>query len=137
MAGFGRLVVPDWRRERLLAKRERTIARMLALWDEIDVLITPGLSRTAIAAEGGSGKPTPLAFNLAGSFTPFTPPFNVTGQPAIAIPAGLSSDGLPLSVQLVGRPGAETTLYALAAQVEAAARGREFQHDVLPKRTDK
>ncbi len=47
------------------------------------------------------------------------PPFNVTGQPAIAIPAGLTPDGLPLGVQLVGRPGDEITIIALAAQVEA------------------
>ena len=120
MAGFGRLAVGDKRRTKLLAKRESTIARMLKLWDEVDVLLTPGLSRTALPAEGGSGKPTPIAFNIAGSFTPWTPPFNVTGQPGLAIPAGLGSDGLPLGVQLVGKPGAESTLYALAAQIEAA-----------------
>ena len=46
--------------------------------------------------------------------------FNLTGQPAISIPAGFGADGLPLSVQLVGRPGAEDTLYSLAAQIETA-----------------
>ena len=60
-------------------------------------------------------------FNLAGRFTPWTPPFNVTGQPAVTIPAGLGPDGLPLSVQLVGRVGDEETLYALAGQLEQAA----------------
>jgi amidase len=120
MVGFGRLVVPDRRRERLLAKRQSTSARILKLWDEIDVLLTPGLTRTALPAEGGFRKPAPIAFNMAGSFTPFTPPFNITGQPAVTIPAGIGSDGLPLSVQLVGSPGAEATLYALAAQIEAA-----------------
>ncbi|MBD2771773.1 amidase [Iningainema tapete] len=48
------------------------------------------------------------------------PPFNVTGQPAISIPAGFTPDGLPLGVQLVGRPRDETTIIALAAQLEAA-----------------
>jgi amidase len=120
MAGFGRLAVSERRRAKLLANRESTIARMLKLWDEVDVLMTPGLSRTALPAEGGSGKPTPIAFNIAGSFTPWTPPLNVTGQPAIALPAGLGSDGLPLSVQLIGKPAAESTLYALAAQIESA-----------------
>ena len=120
MAGFGRVVVGEQRREKLLAKRESTIARMLKLWDEVDVVLTPGLARTALPAKGGSGKPTPIAFNIAGSFTPWTPPYNLTGQPGLAIPAGLGSDGLPLSVQLVGRPGAESTLYALAAQIETA-----------------
>ncbi len=120
MAGFGRRVVSDRRRERLLARRTETVARMLKLWQEFDVLVTPGLSQTAIAAEGGFRKPTPIAFNIAGSFTPWTPPFNVTGQPAVTVPAGLGSDGLPLSVQLVGRPNAEATLYGLAAQIERA-----------------
>jgi amidase len=90
------------------------------LWEEFDVLMTPALPRTAIAAEGALRKPTAVAFNVAGSFTPFTPVFNLTGQPAVAIPAGLGSDGLPLSVQLVGRPNAEPTLYSLAAQIEQA-----------------
>ena len=61
-----------------------------------------------------------MAIDKAGRFTPFTAVFNLTGQPAIAIPAGLGSDGLPLSVQLVGRHGAEDTLYSLAGQIEAA-----------------
>jgi amidase len=120
MAEFGRRVVSERRRERLLAKRPATIDRMLALWNEFDVLMTPALARTAIAAEGGFRKPTPLAFDVAGRFTPWTPPFNVTGQPGVTIPAGMGSDRLPLSVQLVGRLGGEATLYALAAQLEAA-----------------
>jgi amidase len=120
MAGLGRLIVPDRRRARLLSRRAAPTARILALWDEVDVLLTPALSRTALPADGGFGKPAPLAFNLGASFTPFTPVINLTGQPAIAVPAGVGSDGLPLSVQLVGRPGGEETLFALAAQIEAA-----------------
>lgn len=84
-------------------------------------MLTPTLAKTAIAAEGGYGKAAPVAIDIAGRFTPFTPVFNVTGQPAISLPAGIGSDGLPLSVQLVGRPGAEDLLYSLAAQIEAAA----------------
>ena len=120
MAWAGRRLVPVRRRETLLAKRPATTARILALWNEIDVLLTPALAKTAIAAEGGYGKPAPLAIDLAGRFTPFTPIFNLTGQPAISIPAGVGSDGLPLSVQLVGRPGAEDLLYSLAGQIEKA-----------------
>jgi amidase len=93
---------------------------MHELWEDVDVLITPGLATTAIAAEGGYGRSANYAFNLSGRFTPWTPPFNVTGQPAMTLPAGLGSDGLPLSVQLVGRLGAEDCLYSLGAQIEAA-----------------
>lgn len=120
VAGTGRRLVPVSRRDKLLAKRARTTARILALWNEVDVLMTPGLATTAIAAEGVFGKPFPLALDRAGRFTPFTPIFNLTGQPAVTIPAGFAGDGLPLSVQLVSRPGAEDTLYALAGQIENA-----------------
>jgi amidase len=47
--------------------------------------------------------------------------FNMTGQPAVAVPAGWDGDGVPLSVQLVGRPGAEDVLYSLAGQLEQSA----------------
>ncbi len=120
MAAGGQYLVPLRRREKLLAKRAETVARILALWGEIDVLLTPGLANTAIAAEGGYGKSAPIAIDRSGRFTPFTPVFNLTGQPAVTVPAGLGSDGLPLSVQLVGRIGDEDTLYSLAGQIEDA-----------------
>jgi aspartyl-tRNA(Asn)/glutamyl-tRNA(Gln) amidotransferase subunit A len=47
-------------------------------------------------------------------------PFNVTGNPAIALPIGFTTGGLPLSMQLVGRPMAESTLYRVALAYEAA-----------------
>jgi amidase len=120
MAGTGRILVPPRRVAALRRKRPATSARILALWEEFDVLLTPGLARTAIAAEGGYGKAAPVAFNRAAQFTPWTPVFNLTGQPAVTLPAGFGQDGLPLSVQLAGRLGAEDTLYSLAGQIEAA-----------------
>ncbi len=121
MASMGRWLVPPRRREAILAARARTTARITALWEEFDVLLLPALAKTAIAAEGGYGKSAPVAVDIAGRFAPFTPIFNITGQPALSIPAGMGTDGLPLAVQLVGRVGAEHTLYALAGQIEAAA----------------
>jgi aspartyl-tRNA(Asn)/glutamyl-tRNA(Gln) amidotransferase subunit A len=47
-------------------------------------------------------------------------PFNVTGQPALAMPAGFTRDGLPLSLQLVGHPFQEATVYRIAAAYEGA-----------------
>jgi amidase len=120
MAAAGRRLVPPRRRRALLERRAAVTARILKLWDDFDVLLTPGTATTAIAAEGGFGRSAPVAINIAGRFTPFTATFNLTGQPAITIPAGLSIDGLPLSVQLVGRPGAEDVLYSLAGQIEQA-----------------
>ena len=121
MAAAGRYLVPPRRRRHLLAARATTSARVMSLWSEFDVLLTPALARTAIAAEGGYGRPAPLAVNISGRFTPYSSIFNLTGQPAVAIPAGMGTDGLPLSVQLVGRLGAEDILYSLAGQIESAA----------------
>lgn len=49
-------------------------------------------------------------------------PFNVTGQPALVVPAGFTADGLPLSMQLVGHPFAEAMLYRIAASYERETR---------------
>jgi amidase len=116
----GRYLVPERRRERLIAKRASFSERIMTLWQEIDVLLTPGLATTAIPAEGAYGRSALAAFNVSARFSPWTPTFNMTGQPAIAVPAGFGSDGLPLSVQLVGNLGAEDVLYSLAGQIEEA-----------------
>ena len=50
---------------------------------------------------------------------PFTAHWNATGHPAASVPAGLSANGIPLAVQLIGRPNDEGTLLSLSAQLEA------------------
>ena len=59
-------------------------------------------------------------FNDAPPWVAYSAVWNYTGQPAAALPAGFDGDGMPLSVQLVARPGDERTLIALAAQLEQA-----------------
>lgn len=54
------------------------------------------------------------------TFSPFTVWFNITGQPGITLPMGMSESGLPISVQLVARFGDEATLLRLASQLEEA-----------------
>ncbi len=81
-----------------------------------DALLTPTLTRPApelgtMPRPGGS-----IAEVLA--WLPFTFPFNVTGQPAISLPNGFSKSGLPLALQIVGRPADEVTIISLAAQFE-------------------
>jgi aspartyl-tRNA(Asn)/glutamyl-tRNA(Gln) amidotransferase subunit A len=58
--------------------------------------------------------------NLVTTVLRFTAPFNITGQPALALPIGLSSDGLPLSMQIVGRPFDEVGVFQVAAAYEEA-----------------
>ena len=120
MAAAGHFLVHGRRRRELLRRREVTTARLLELWQDFDVLMTPGLASTAIRAEGGYGRSAVAAIDIAARFTPWTAAWNLTGQPAVTVPAGLGADGLPLSIQLVGRPGAEDVLYSLAGQIEAA-----------------
>jgi amidase len=54
------------------------------------------------------------------AFSPFTVWFNLTGQPAVVLPLGVSDDGFPVAVQLVARYGDEATLFSLGAQLERA-----------------
>ena len=56
---------------------------------------------------------------MVGMYVFYTAPFNVTGQPAVSVPAGFGAAGLPLGVQLVGRANDEATLLSLAGQIEA------------------
>jgi amidase len=96
---------------------------LVAFLDPYDALLTPALAQRPL--ELGSldtAAPEPLeTFRRSAYFTPFTPIFNASGQPAIALPLFEGDDGLPLSVQLVGRPAGEGALLALAASLEQAA----------------
>lgn len=92
---------------------------VVGFWDTHDVLVTPTLPRTAPPLDT-------LGMNLetAGDeymdFVSFTYPWNCTGQPAISLPLGLDSAGLPIGTQLVGPPRGEAVILGLAAQLEQA-----------------
>jgi amidase len=87
-----------------------------------DLLLTPTLAEPPVPLGTFDPQPGfPLAgFMRAGAFTPFTPPFNVTGQPAISLPLAQTADGLPVGVQLVAAYGREDVLLRVAAQLEEA-----------------
>ena len=98
--------------------------RVVRWWADHDVLLTPTLAQPPIALgalEPDPGEPALQMLGKAGDFTPFTPPLNVTGQPAISLPLHQSADGLPIGVQLVGPPSGEELLLSVAAQLERAA----------------
>jgi amidase len=97
--------------------------RIVAMWSEIDVLLTPTLAKPAIEIGGlrpKEGEPPIQMLNNAAEWVPFTPVWNVTGQPAISLPLHQSETGLPIGIQLVGAPAAEELLFSLSAQLEEA-----------------
>jgi len=97
----------------------RTLVSFLAPYD---ALLTPALAERPLPLGTlDTAAPEPMStFTRSGLFTPFTPVFNASGQPGISLPLYHGDDGLPLGVQLVGRPAGDGALLALAAQLEEA-----------------
>ena len=96
--------------------------RLVSFLLPYDALLTPALAERPLPIGTlDTGGPEPMnTFTRSALFTPFTPVFNATGQPAISLPLYEGEDGLPLGVQLAGRPAAEGTLLALATQLQEA-----------------
>jgi amidase len=104
------------------AQLQRFSRRLVSFLEPYDALLTPALAERPLPLGTlDTAAPDPMStFTRSGLFTPFTPVFNATGQPGISLPLFEGEDGLPLGVQLVGRPAGEAALLALATQVEEA-----------------
>jgi amidase len=98
---------------------EADAARIGAIFDDHDVLMTPVMGGTALPVRRWEGRGALWTLLGMSRFYPYCIPWNHLGNPAMAVPAGFAADGMPLSVQIVGRPGDEATLLSLAAQLEA------------------
>jgi amidase len=93
--------------------------RYVAFFDDYDVLVTPTVAKGAplIGERIMGGEDWEGMMDLL-RIVAFTPTANMTGQPAFAVPTGLDAAGLPVSVQLIGRPADEATLIRVASQLE-------------------
>ena len=103
----------------LMASRlaQLTAREVVAFFDDIDVLLTPVMSGPPPRV-GSLRSPEAVAEYLG--TVQFTAQFNVTGQPALTVPVTRDRHGIPVGVQLAGRPADEATLLRVAAQLEVA-----------------
>ncbi|MBY8878589.1 amidase [Actinacidiphila acidipaludis] len=92
-----------------------------ALLSTYDVILSPTLAQPPSLIGGLRDDADPEAeFDGLAQFTPFTPLYNATGQPAVSVPLHWNAEGLPIGVMLGGRYGDEATLISLSAQLERA-----------------
>ncbi|MEU1498064.1 amidase family protein [Streptomyces sp. NPDC005732] len=99
-------------------RREQLRARLTPFFEEHDVLLTPALARRGPAAAAWHERGWLRNLLANTNYSPLTPPWNLTGWPAMAVPFGTLPGGAPCAVQLVGRPGSEAELLELAGQLE-------------------
>ena len=98
----------------------RLKAQMAALFEQYDLLLTP---TTAVPAFPVGEHPSQIGgrdVDRWWGYTPFTFPFNLTGQTAASIPCGHSTDGMPIGLHIIGRQGEETTVLRASAAFERA-----------------
>ena len=98
------------------------LGRQIVTWmQQYDMVLTPALGQRPVRIEAidPCNEDDPLGeFMKSADFTPFTAAFNVTGTPAISVPMYEGEDGLPMAVQLAGKPLAEDDLLTLAYRLE-------------------
>ena len=107
------LAISDGEYEAAVAARAEFVRRAEGALDGYDLLLTPTLGLVPPRADV-------VETEIRGELTRFTFPFNALGWPALAVPAGLAEDGLPASVQLVGRRGADALVLGAGAALEEA-----------------
>ena len=116
---LGRWVRPavvEW----ALRQGEKVAEKTNRIFDAYDLLLTPVIAPRPPEVGALDGVGTVGAALRSMPMIAYTALWNVTGNPAASVPAGFGSDGLPLAVQLVGRPGDEPTILTVSAQLEKA-----------------
>jgi amidase len=106
---------------RALAGEAERAGRINRIFAEVDVVLTPATAAPAPRLGQGAHRSGVRSVLSSTPWVAYTPPWNVTGQPAMSVPAGVDATGVPVGVQLVARPDDEATIVALAAEMERAA----------------
>jgi len=101
---------------------ERGVIRQFA---RVDAVLTPALALTPRPLGWYDSEDPERNFEQQCQYTPFTSFVNVAGLPAITLPVHVTAEGLPMGVQLIGRPGGEHTLLAIGAQLQRRIRWKE------------
>ncbi|PPI04222.1 amidase [Rathayibacter sp. AY1D2] len=95
---------------------------VIAAFSGVDAVLTPSLAMTPRPVGWYDLEDPERNFEQQCLYTPYTSFVNVSGLPAITLPLSTTEEGLPMGVQLIGRPGGEATLLAIGAQLERRAR---------------
>ena len=98
---------------------QRSADRVLRQFEHVDVFVAPTSALPPLPVEAIDRTSAWRTDQVIVKACPYTWPWNVLGWPAVNVPAGFTEDGLPIGVQLMGRPGSEPLLVSLAAQLEA------------------
>ena len=118
-----RFTLADWREAEWA--RTALFRRVQGLFARFDLLVMPTMSRTALPVTHDAandqvmveGVPTGITRQ---GWTAYQYPFNLTGHPALTIPSGFGTDGLPTALQIVGPWGSDTDLLRLGGMLEQA-----------------
>jgi len=105
---------------------EKFRAQMVAFFDDVDVLLTPVTTGPPLPARPWHERSFLANVTANARWAPWTAAWNLAGLPALVLPAGNRPEGLPLSVQFVGPPGAEARLLWLAGELERRQPWRRY-----------
>jgi Asp-tRNA(Asn)/Glu-tRNA(Gln) amidotransferase A subunit family amidase len=106
---------------RAVAALHALARRVVAFWEEVDVVVTPTLALPPVPIGWQDAVDGPIEQLLRNAeFTPFTAIVNLTGQPAVSLPLDWSDEGLPIGVHAIGPPAGDALLLRLSAQLEEA-----------------
>ena len=105
---------------RALAAQASDARRINRIFDDVDVVLSPTMPGAPLPIGKYEDRGAARTFNAAAGIVSFNAVWNHLGNPAICVPSGWSSAGLPMAVQMVAAHDGEETLLSLAAQLEAA-----------------